>query len=54
MNGFGGCSLTIGDSRPVLGHRTAILGTSRRRSGPNALVGNTKKLIQQGNCKAPN
>ena len=24
------------------------------RSGPNALVGNTKKLIQQRNCKVPN
>jgi len=24
------------------------------RSGPNALVGNTKKLVQQRNCKVPN
>lgn len=24
------------------------------RSGPNALVGNTKKLLQQRNCKVPN
>ena len=24
------------------------------RSGPNALVGNTRKLIQQRNCKVPN
>jgi len=27
---------------------------STGRSGPNALVGNTKKLVQQRNCKVPN